>query len=350
MNHSKAFIFISILLFSFNFLVADDVLYELTKDHTVIDASYDPNIESFYIVSTIRDTNNSSIIKTKNGQLLRQQTIENFKVAKMQIDKLSNVYLIGISTGGDITVVRLSSSLSIRWITKIRISEKDTLSSFFINDDQEVTVLGYSSNKRESDTFLVKIDSNGKITVKSVINVGPYEKPYALIEDKDNNIYITGEMKEKDVDVFLLKLSKDHELLWVDFFDNSGWEDGGLDIELIDNDIILTAYSGKEGWYVFDTVFLRYSPDGNVSNFVRKSYSNGSDWVRQLEKKDEYYYAILWDILTGKEYGMKLDYYFEIISKKEISKEENPVKIINVKNNTYLLTERENKLYLRNLD
>ncbi|NMC59353.1 MAG: hypothetical protein GYA51_08230 [Candidatus Methanofastidiosa archaeon] len=345
------FVLFLIALSSFSICSSEDfLLHEFGQGYFVSDVLYDPSIDSFYLVGTINESNNSFIVKSKNGQVLRQETIEGFKVSKMQIDKFSNIYFLGTSEDNNISVIKLNSNLNERWETRIKVSERDIISSFIVNDKQEVSVLGYSSGKKESDTFIIKIDADGKIIIRNIINVGPFERPREIIEDKNNNIYITGEMKEKDLDVFLLKLSSEHELLWIDYFDNSGWEDGGLDLDLIDEDILLTAYSGKEGWYVFDTVFLKYYPDGNVSNVVRISYSGGSDWVRQLSRKEENYYAILWDILTGKEYVMKLDYYFDIITKKEIPHEEVPIKIINISNNTYLVVQKENTVYLKNLD
>ncbi len=328
----------------------DLILYELKNGENIFDISYDPKIDSFYIVGTIRDTNNSFIIKSKNGQVLRKEIIEDVKVSGVMNDKFSNVYLVGNSKDRGIMVIKLTSSLNKRWETKIRLSERDILSSFCINDNQEVTVLGYSPNKRESDTFFIRIDRNGKIIDKKIVDVAPFERPYKILEDKDNNFYVTGEIRDKNLDIFLLKLSKDYDILWIDFYDNHNWEDGGLDLDLLGEDVIVAGYSGKEGWYVFDTVFITYSNEGNISKFSRKGYSGGSDWIRQFMKKGEYSYVILWDILTGKEFSVKLDNHYNIITINEIPKEEYPIKIIDVLGDPYLLTEKDYTLYIRNLE
>ncbi|HRZ19870.1 MAG TPA: hypothetical protein P5136_07490 [Methanofastidiosum sp.] len=55
----------------------DPTLYELKNGENISDISYDPKIDSFYIVGTIRDTNNSFITKSKNGQVLRKEIIHN---------------------------------------------------------------------------------------------------------------------------------------------------------------------------------------------------------------------------------------------------------------------------------
>lgn len=345
------FIFV-ILVFSTIFPVSsgDSVLYNLDEGYLVKDISYDTSLDSFYLAGEIKDSNNSFIIKSKDGQFLREQTIENFKVYKILTDKFSNTYLLGDSVDGNSTVIKLTSSLSKRWEVKIKFSDMDTLSSFTVNDTQEVTVIGYSSYKRESDTFIVKIDRDGKIVSEEILDIGPFERPYKILEDYEGNFYITGESKNKNFDMFVCKLNKDFEILWVDYFDNKNWEDGGLSLELIDDEVIAIGYSGNEGWYVFDTVFLRYSKEGNVSTFTRKSLSGGSDWIRKFERNGDYYYAILWDILTGKEYTLKLDYYFDTLTKKEIQKEEIPLKIINVGDKTYLAFSKQNTIFIRDLD
>ena len=226
----------------------------------------------------------------------------------------------------------------------------DALSSFSVNDNQEVTILGYSTVKRESDTFVIKVDRNGKVIAKKILDIGPYERPREILEDNYGNLYITGESKNKNFDMFVCKITQDFEILWIDYFDNENWEDGGLALELIEDDVIVTGYSGKEGWYVFDTVFIKYSQEGNVSSFARKSFSCGSDWVRQFKRNGDYYYIILWDILTGKEYTLKLDYYFDILTKTEILKEETPIKIINIVDKTYFVFTKENTIYIRDLE
>jgi hypothetical protein len=327
----------------------DAILYTLDNEYIAKDLSFDPSIDSFYLVGEIKDSGNSFIIKSKNGRFLREQTIENFKIYKILNDKYSNTYLLGASGDGNNTLVKLTSSLSKRWEVKIKFSDMDALSYFTVNDNQEVTILGYSTYKRESDTFVIKVDRNGKVIAKKILDIGPFERPYQILENDQGNFYITGESKDKNYDMFVCKLSKDFEILWVDYFDNGNWEDGGLSLELTSEDVIATGYSGKEGWYVFDTVFFEYSKDGNVSTFTRKSLSGGSDWIRQFKRNGDYYYAILWDILTGKEYTLKLDYYFDILTKNEIAKEEIPLKIINIHDKTYLVFSKQNTIYIRDL-
>jgi hypothetical protein len=345
------FIFVILIFLSLSPLYSQDsVLYTLDKGYTIKDISFDDSVDSFYLGGEIKDSNNSFVIKSKDGQFLREQTIENFKVYKILNDNFSNTYILGASVDGNSSLIKLTSSLNKRWEIKIKFSDMDTLSSFTVNDAQEVTFIGYSNYKRESDTFIVKVDRDGKIVSEEILDIGPFERPYMILEDYEGNFYITGESKNKNFDMFVCKLSKDFEILWVDYFDNDNWEDGGLVLELIDEDVIATGYSGKEGWYVFDTVFLRYSKEGNVSSFARKSFSGGSDWIRQFKRNGDYYYAILWDILTGKEYTLKLDYYFDILTKNDIQKEENPIKIINVYNKTYFVFTKENTVYMRDLE
>jgi len=344
------FVFV-ILTFSSLFPLSseDSALYTLDDGYIIKDLSFDPSIDSYYLAGEIKSSDNSFIIKSKDGQFLREQTIENFKIYKILNDKYSNTYVLGVSREGNSTLVKLTSSLSKRWEVKIKFSDMDTLSSFTVNDNQEVTILGYSTYKRESDTFVIKVDRNGKVIAEKILDIGPFERPNQILEGNEGDFYITGESKDKNYDMFVCKLSKDFEILWVDYFDNGNWEDGGLSLELTSEDVIATGYSGKEGWYVFDTVFFEYSKDGNVRTFTRKSFSGGSDWIRQLKRNGDYYYAILWDILTGKEYTLKLDYYFDILTKNEIAKEEIPLKIINIRDKTYLVFSKQNTIHIRNL-
>lgn len=345
------FVFVIIIISSFSsFLSAESRLYELENGYIATDVSFDSNTNSFYLAGNLEGNNSTFIIKSKEGQFLREHTIENFKLSKILNDNFSNTYLIGTSGEGNKSLIKLTSSLTKRWETIIKFSEMDILSSFTVNDKQEVTVVGYSTNKRESDSFIVKIDRYGNIISKKVLDVGPYERPYDLIEDHEGNFYITGESKNKNYDIFVCKLTNNFDILWIDFYDNNNWEDGGLCLELIDEEVVATGYSGKEGWYVFDTVFLRYSPDGNTSKFTRKNFSNGSDWIRQLKRNGDHYYAILWDILTGKEYYLKLDYYFDTLNKQEIGEGETPIRIMNIGDKTYTIFAKENTIYLKDLE
>ncbi len=344
------FIFI-IITFSSLFPIssADSVLFNLEERNIVRDISFDPSLNSFYLAGDIKGTNNSFVIKSKDSQFLREQTIENFKIYKILTDNFSNVYILGTYRDGNNSLIKLTSALSKRWEVKIKFSDMDTLSSFTVNDNQEVTVLGYSSYKRESNTFIIKINRNGKVIADRILDLGAFERPYEILEDNYGNFYVTGESKNNNFDMFVCKLTNDFEILWINYFDNENWEDGGLELELIDEEVIATGYSGKEGWYVFDTVFFRYSGEGNVSTFTRKSFSGGSDWIKQFERNGDYYYALLWDILTGKEYSLKLDYYFDILSKNEIEKEENPIRILNIGGKTYLVFSKQNTIYMRYL-
>jgi len=346
-----SFFVFAILTFSSLFPVSseDSILYNLDEGYAIKDISFDTSVDSYYLAGEIKGSDNSFIIKSKDGQFLREQTIENFEIYKILNDKYSNTYVLGTSRGRNSTLVKLTSSLSKRWEAKIKFSDMDALSSFTVNDNQEITILGYSTYKRESDTFVIKVDRNGKVIAEKILDIGPFERPYQIQENDEGDFYITGESKDKNYDMFVCKLSKDFEILWVDYFDNGNWEDGGLSLELTSEDVIATGYSGKEGWYVFDTVFFEYSRDGNVSTFTRKSLSGGSDWIRQFKRNGDYYYAILWDILTGKEYTLKLDSYFDILTKNEIAKEEIPLKIINIRDKTYLVFSKQNTIHIRDL-
>ncbi|MDY1590659.1 MAG: hypothetical protein RBS85_00620 [Methanofastidiosum sp.] len=346
-----SFFVFAVLTFSSLFPLSsgDSVLYTLDDEYIVKDLSFDPSVDSFYITGEIKDSDDTFIIKSKNGQFLRERTIENFKIYKILNDKYSNTYLLGTSGDGNSTLVKLTSSLSKRWEVKIKFSDRDALSSFTVNDNQEVTILGYSTYKRESDSFVIKVDRNGKVIAEKILNIGPFERPYQILENDQGNFYITGESKDKNYDMFVCMLSKDFETLWIEYFDNGNWEDGGLALELSGENIIATGYSGKEGWYVFDTVFFEYSKDSNVSTFTRKSLSGGSDWIRQFKRNGDYYYVILWDILTGKDFTLKLDYYFDILTKNEIAKEEIPLKIIDIHNKTYFVFSKQNAIYVRDL-
>lgn len=345
------FVFAVIIFSSQSFLYSEDnILYVLDDGYIIKDVSFDTNIDNFYLAGGIKGTNDSFIIKSKDGQLLREHIIENFRIIKIITDKFSNTYILGSSGDGNKILIKLTSSLSKRWEVQIRFSDMDVLSSFTVNDNQEITVVGYSSYKRESDSFVINIDRNGKVITEKVLDIGPFERPYQILEDKEGNFYITGESKDKNFDLFVCKVTKDFELLWIDYFDNQNWEDGGLALEFIDDEIIACGYSGKEGWYVFDTVFIRYSKEGNVSIFDRKNYSGGSDWIKHFQRKDEHYYVILWDILTGKEYTLKLDNNFNILRKNEIQKEETPIKIINIEDKTYFVSTKGNTIYIRDLE
>ena len=112
-----SFLVFAILVFSsFSaFSSEQSILYELKNGYIVTDASFDSNTDSIYLAGNLEGDNSSFIIKSKEGQFLREQTIESFKLSKILNDNFSNIYLLGISNEGDNILIKLTSSLSKRW-------------------------------------------------------------------------------------------------------------------------------------------------------------------------------------------------------------------------------------------
>lgn len=351
MKKFLSFLIFVVIAFSIISPISSDenILYKLDEDYLFKDISFDQNLNNLFLAGEIKGSNNSFIIKSKDGNYLREVIIDNFKVSKIINDKFSSVYAIGASEDNQNKIIKFTSGLNKRWETKIHFSDMDIITSFIVNENQEVIVIGYSTFKRSSDSFIIRINQNGEIISEKILDISPYERPYKIIEDYGGNFYLTGESKDMNFDIFVCKLSNDFDVLWIDYYDNNNWVDGGLGLELVDGNLIAAGYSGKEGWYVFDTVFIEYSKDGNVTSFTRKSFSGGSDWVKEFKRNNDHYYLILIDLLTGKEYSMKLDYYFDVVKKVEISKDEIPIKIIKINNDIYFVFQKENVIFAQYL-
>ncbi len=342
---------LGVILFSNFFVISadDSSIYKLDESYIVNDVSFDLRVDSFYLTGGIRDSRDSFIIKSQHGQFLNENIIEDFKVSKIFTDNYSSTYVLGRSAYGDIYIMRFTSGLNKRWEYKIKFSDMDLVSDFTVNDNQEVTLIGYSYHNRKSNTFLLKLNRFGNKITEKIIDIGPFERPRKILENSEGNFYITGESKIKDYDMFVYKLTSDFEILWSHYFDH-GWEDGGLGLALIDEELVAAGYSGEDDWFVFDTVFFVYSPDGNVSSFTRENYSEGgSDWILDFKINGDNYYAILWDVLTENQYTLKLDSDFELLSKNQIKREETPIKLMNIEEETYLLYKKDNRIYLRAL-
>ena len=171
MKKFLSFLIFVVIAFSIISPISSDenILYKLDEDYLFKDISFDQNLNNLFLAGEIKGSNNSFIIKSKDGNYLREVIIDNFKVSKIINDKFSSVYAIGASEDNQNKIIKFTSGLNKRWETKIHFSDMDIITSFIVNENQEVIVIGYSTFKRSSDSFLLRINSKWEYFRKKIL-------------------------------------------------------------------------------------------------------------------------------------------------------------------------------------
>ena len=146
-------------------------------------------------------------------------------------------------------VVKYSNSGDLIWKQLIDISEesKDHLTGIYIDEDNNIVVIGYSKwNDDEAKSIIIKLSSEGEILWDSFYS-DDYDWSFAqsLAVDTNGDIYMTGYNVENGGlrEMYVCKFDSEGEFIWDDIYsvDNSGRYQG-VAVKIIDDLIISLGY------------------------------------------------------------------------------------------------------------
>ncbi|MCB0738086.1 MAG: S8 family peptidase [Bacteroidetes bacterium] len=150
-----------------------------------------------------------------------------------------------------------------------------------VNSIGDIIAVGTINNPGSNyDLIVVKLNSSGIFQWQYVYdNMASTsdEVPSKLYIDEFDNIFVTGQIikSESDNDAFTLKLNNLGELLWTEIFDNSGNDDGGIDLNTnVGNAEILalsTSTGGASSLYK-----ILYDENNGIQSFSYNISATGS--------------------------------------------------------------------------
>jgi len=212
---------------------------------------------------------------------------ENDLAYKVRVDSNDSVVVVGYTlsfgvTAASMLTVKYNSSGSQIWNKIFSEGTGGTPAyAMAIDDENSVYTLGYSTGHVLK---AVKYYSNGTQAWNKTLNIfSPYyETPYGADTDSFNNVIITGRIQySTTVDVFTIKIDKDGNVLWIEAFAGSSYDEGREIAIDSHNNIFVGGYTNSYGAGARDALLIKYDKDGNELWY--KTYGTFHDeYVRDI--------------------------------------------------------------------
>ncbi len=213
----------------------------------------------------------------------------------LAIDENSNIYIAGYTYGvldgtnagaADAFVIKLNSSGETQWTKQFGGSVYEGILSIAVDISGNIYALGdtagsfFGTNLGHFDVFIMKLDSDGNITLKKQFGTSGSEFSSSLVLDASGNIYVTGYTSGNfggtnsgDYDVFVKKFDSTGVSQWTKQFGTSDYDSGySINLDSSDN-IYITGFTmgdffgtnaGKD-----DIFFLKLYSSGNISESLQ---------------------------------------------------------------------------------
>jgi len=255
-------------------------------------------------VMGISSGNYATLKYDSDGKLLWEKRFEVTRYGStgpaLALDKSGNVYVagesVGESTGTDYATLKYDGSGNLLWVRYYNgpYDEQDSPTALAVDVQGNVYVTGYSNagTRRAGDTYMdyatLKYDTDGNLLWERRYNgnVNSFDVPLALAVDGSGNVYVTGEVHQKNVydDYATLKYDASGELLWARKYNGPGnGSDVGQALTLDPaGNVYVTGYSSsgiaESGGTGFDYLTIKYNADGKRLWAKRyNGYSDGGD-------------------------------------------------------------------------
>ena len=137
------------------------------------------------------------------------------------------------------------------------------------NGDFLVTGYTDSFTAGSSDVFLAKFSSSGDLIWDKTWGGTASDKSTGLVLSSDGTYVVSGSTSSFGAggsDAFLLKYSSNGDLLWNKTWGGASADGGGMSIQNSDNSYIIGGYTLGFGSGAYDSLFLKFSSDGVMSN------------------------------------------------------------------------------------
>ncbi|OLS23909.1 MAG: hypothetical protein HeimC3_22520 [Candidatus Heimdallarchaeota archaeon LC_3] len=212
----------------------------------------------------------------------------------------SQDYYVGTADpydGYNIFITNITSTGQVEWFTIIGGEQMDFSTALDLDSSQNIIIVGESasptfplinplSTTRDGYNFspiMLKIDSNGSITISTYLSYLDDFSPIDIDFDKENNLYLLGSKDRDDFydDFILMKLNSSYSLMWTtDIFAGIDYLDNFNDM-LVDNssNVYLIGTIANEDYSYYED----YSNTHDYDQYLIKVNNTGSiEWEKRL--------------------------------------------------------------------
>lgn len=243
--------------------------------------------------------------------------------------------------GSDVVVVQFDVSGAVQWIRQLGTAGADYTRAIATDGDGNVYVAGITdgsftgfTSAGEKDAFVIKLDGSGALQWIRQLGTAGIDEGRAIATDGNGNVYLVGSTRGSfpgcsnagQDDPFIIKLSGDGALQWVQQPGSPGWEqasgvamDGSGNIFVVGptngsfpgfptvNDALIKYdASGAQQWIRYletlgGPTAVTTDRDGNI--YVSSSQSNGEGHSLTISKRDPEGARLWVHTVTGERYG-----------------------------------------------
>jgi uncharacterized delta-60 repeat protein len=206
------------------------------------------------------------------------------------IDSNNNIYVTGYSIGSgstsrDSVTIKYDAKGNKLWTAKYGSGNGSYYytRAIAIDTQDNIYVTGHLNQGTPNDYFTIKYSANSNQPVWMVRYNGPGNKndsARAIVTDKNNNVYVTGESEGTNSvnDYTTIKYDADGNEIWVARYNGPGNSDDSahaIAIDDEDNIYVTGASCASDGTWDYATI--KYTPDSNIPVWVARYNGPGND-------------------------------------------------------------------------
>ncbi|WP_419813186.1 DUF6519 domain-containing protein [Bacterioplanoides sp.] len=174
----------------------------------------------------------------------------------------------GSMGSADIFVARVSAAGEVIWVSTLGSRGSDNIYDALVNQDGHIVMTGSFQGELQfkdetlldtvggTDNFIISMDVDGGVQQAKAFGGAGTDRVFAMATDEKGDLYLTGEF-EKEMryqgaelsqtsgefrQLFLLKLTPDAELIWLQNFKESKGNNGGRSLKVFKDQIVLGGY------------------------------------------------------------------------------------------------------------
>jgi len=179
-------------------------------------------------------------------------------------------YTISFGKGAkDVAIVKLDDKGNICWYKTYGGSKDDVGVSIKKLEDGNYIVVGYTSSfgNGNTDVYVIKIDNNGELIWEKIFGGEQDDIANDSIITSDGNLLIVGWTKSfsaKDRDIYILKISKDGNLIWQKNYGGENMDEGRTVVETNDKGYIVAGMTLSFDSLGSDIIILKFDQQGKI--------------------------------------------------------------------------------------
>jgi len=236
--------------------------------------SYRADTGSDYTIIKYDNNGNEIWIATYNGPANGEDEAQ-----AMAMDEDGNIYVTGhsdgIGTHRDYATIKCDKDGNLIWVARYNgpANGTDHDCTIALDKDGNVYVAGESEGiGTGADGAIIKYDKDGNEVWVARYN-GPangYDRFCAIAIDKKGNVYVAGESEGVNTgrDVIIIKYDKDGNLIWLARYNGPKNVNDGVSCIVLDKDenIYVTGHvdEKEELGILWDSLTIKYDKDGNL--------------------------------------------------------------------------------------